>query len=77
MEGFLKRGGGLSSPDAARSWGSSEEKFPSRAPRPVIGQGRAGGAPRPMGLGVGKRWYQSHLPIVLLYTWYPTRTLFN
>ena len=39
-------------------------QLPPRAPCPLIGRGRAGGAPRPMSLWLGKRWIENRLPIL-------------
>ena len=47
LEGFPNRGWCLILP---------EKQLLPRAPRPVIGQGRTGGRPRPIELGLGKHW---------------------
>ena len=46
-----------------RDWGGIPEgKLSPRAPRHLIGRGRArGGVPRPMGLGLGKHRDESHM----------------
>ena len=61
---FSPGDGDLSSPGAARSWGFLEGQLLPCAPRPLIGRGKARGSPRPMGLGLGKRWDESNLPNV-------------
>ena len=38
---------------------------PSSASPPDWPRADGGGAPRPIGLGLGKRWDESHLPIIL------------
>ena len=46
--------------------GGFPRKLPARAPRPLIGRGRAGGGfPRPTGLRLGKRRDGNHMAIVL------------
>ena len=45
MEGCMDRDGVQSSPGAAGLGGFPEEQLPPRAPRPLIGRGRAAGDP--------------------------------
>ena len=68
MEGFLNRGWDPTLPGCGGTGGDClKGKLPPRAPRPLVGRGRAGGNPRPMGLGLGKRRDESHMPIVLYH----------
>ena len=58
--------GALFSPGAAGPGRSPEGKLPPRTPRTLFGRGRARGGTWPMALGLGKRWIETHLPIIIL-----------
>ena len=57
-------GMGTNRPRVGRDWeGYLEGQLLPRASRALIGRGGAGGDPRPMRLGLGKRRDESHMPI--------------
>ena len=65
--GIAEPGMGAYPPRVRRDCGVSPRGNSRRARlAPSLAKGERGGAPRPMGLGRGKRWDESHLPIILI-----------
>ena len=64
MEGYMIWEWGLILPGCGGTLTFPREATP--AARPFIGRRRPGEGPRLMGLGIGKRWDESHLSTVLV-----------
>ena len=65
--GIYEPGMGIYPPRVRRDRGFPRGATLAARPSSPIGRGRPGGSARPMGLGLGKRWGESHLPIILYY----------
>jgi len=69
-EGLLGRGWGPLLPGCVGIVGFPRGATPAaRAAPPQRPRAGRGGAPRPIGFGLGKRWHKSHLPVVLYTRW--------
>ena len=73
--GISEPGMGTYPPRVRQNGGVHPRETPAACPAPhdcpLIGRGWAGRHPRPMGLGLGKRWDEKSVAYVLyLYTWY-------